>query len=201
MKSTWILGSTFSSSGDSNSSSDLFSLSERSILFYYLTKEMKVTLSFEINAKCVRPLEIITHTSPRSFPHTVWIPHAEMHAHSCAVCEPWRLSPPPSLSQSLSLQLNTECQIVDNDKNAWSNKIELPVDKCSGVIPHKMLPIVSIMNMKTIIADANFYYCSCYLAYYYSSVRKKSNFITLYVFFFQEVLCQSHPCFSHFSLL
>ncbi len=28
----------------------------------------------------MHPLEIITHKSPRSFPHTVWIPHAEMHA-------------------------------------------------------------------------------------------------------------------------
>ncbi len=164
MKSTWILGSTSSSSGDSNSSSDLFSLSELSILLYYLAKEIKGMLSCEVNAKCMRPLEIISHESPRSFPHTVWIPHLKRvmqrctHTQLCrmwAVKTRWRLSPPPS-SQSLSSSTLTgsECQIVDNDKNALSKERALGFQCCTGVITHKILPIVSIMNMKTIYMNS-----------------------------------------------
>ncbi len=100
----------------------------------------------------MHPLEIITHKSPRSFPHTVWIPHAEMHAivqipARTQLCRVLAVKTVPApFAFTVSLQLNTECQIVDNDKNACIYKIELPVDKCTGVIPHKIFPIVLIMK-------------------------------------------------------
>ncbi len=104
----------------------------------------------------MHPLEIITHKSPRSFPHTVWIPHAEMHASvqipaRTQLCRMLAVKtvPAPFALHSLSPAQHWtvhNSQIVDNDKNACIYKIELPVDKCTGVIPHKMFPIVLIMK-------------------------------------------------------
>lgn len=161
MKSTWILGSTSSSSGDSNSSSDLFSLSELSILFYYLAKEIKGMLSCEVNAKYMRPLELITHESPRSFPHTVWIPHLKTVMQRCThTAVPYvsredkaKTVPAPFAFHTVSVSPAQHLQAVNVKLLTMTKTLCLKRehwDKCTGVIPHKMLPIVSIMNMKTI---------------------------------------------------
>lgn len=82
--------------------------------FYCITLPKKWK-ECEVNAKCMRPLEIITHESPRSFPHTVWIPHLKRVMQRCThtavpnvSCEDKvKTVPAPFASRSQSLSSST----------------------------------------------------------------------------------------------
>lgn len=179
--------------------------------FYCITLPKKWK-ECEVNAKCRDYYAWIAEINPShclesSFKES----NAEMHAHSCAVCELWRQGEdcprPLRFTVSVSLQLNTYRQwiIVDNDKNALSKERALGFQCWISVqvsFHTKCCLLCQLWIWKRYIwtADANFYYYRRY--YFNSSIRKKIHpIITLYVFFFQDVLCLSHPCFSHFSLL